>query len=169
MKKLSIYSFILFVALSVMSACGGEDEEITPEQSPKTMFRISEITGLSYPEDSMEVHSAGNSIHLYWFSVGDCAGYEIMYTLHEKVDSDALAWTNPNLIIERFTVSPQKTDTIVRNLQYATDYSFAIRVLSKHGEAYHSEWFGTGTDRQWANICHRTTEVKPDSIQGPSL
>ncbi len=164
MKKLAIYSFILFAAICVLSACGGEDDaQEQPTQATMTMFRISEITGLSYPQDSLGVHATGNSIHLNWFSVGQCAGYEIMYALQEKVDSDALAWTNPNNIIGRFTVSPEKADTIVENLEYATSYSFAIRVLSKKGEEYNSEWFGIGTQRQWHNICHLTTEEKPDT------
>ncbi len=170
MKKLLLYSFAFFIALSVLSACGGEDDaQDQPAQATMTMFRISEITGMSYPDDSLELRVMGNNIHLHWFSVGDCAGYEIMYALHEQVDSDALAWTNPNYIIKRFTVSPQKVDTLVTDLEYSTDYSFAIRVLSKYGEGYHSEWFGTGTDRQWANICHRTTEAKPDTIEIPTL
>jgi len=166
MKKLAIFCFILFAALSVLSACGGEDNaQDEPTQATMTMFRISEITGLSYPQDSLGVHATGNSIHLNWFSVGNCAGYEIMYALQEKVDSDALAWTNPNNILGRFTVSAEKADTTIENLQYATSYSFAIRVISKHGEAYNSEWFGTGTDRQWANICHLSTEEKADTLE----
>ncbi len=165
MKKLLIYSFLLFSTLLLVSACGGEDDaEDQPAQATMTMFRINEITGMSYPEDSLEVHAIGNSIYLHWFSVGGCAGYEIMYALQENVSKDELAWTNPNNIIDRIIVSPERSDTIISNLQYDTAYSFAIRVLSSKGEQYNSEWFGVGTDRQWANICQRKTEELPDSL-----
>ena len=165
MKKLLIYSLIFVSTLLATSACGGEDDEqILPDRATMTTFRISEITGMSYPEDSLEMHAMGNSIHLHWFGVGDCAGYEIMYALQEAVAKDELAWTNPNNLAGHFIVSAEKSDTILNDLQYATTYSFAIRVLSNRGEQYHSEWFGVGTDRQWANICQRKTEEQPDSL-----
>lgn len=165
MKKLMLYSLMLLANLASLTACGGEDDEASqPSQAPATMFRISEITGISFPEDSLEVHAEGNSIRLNWFAVGECAGYEIMYALQDKVATDALAWTCPENIAGRFVVSPEKTDTLIQDLQYSTTYAFAIRVLSIHGEQYNSEWFGTGTDRQWANLCKRITEEQPDSI-----
>ena len=168
MKKLKQYSLLLLAALTVLYACNGEDEEaVQPSKAPSTMFRISEITGLSYPDDPFEMRAMGNSIHLHWFAVGECAGYEIMCARQEKVGDDVMAWENPENIEARFIVSQEKTDTLLQDLQYDTTYSFAIRVLSDKGEQYHSEWFGTGTSREWANICQRSTEEQPDSTVTP--
>lgn len=165
MKKLMYFGLLLFASLTLMSACGGEDDEADqPSPASPTMFRINEITGIKYPEDPFEMHATGNTIQLHWFAVGDCAGYEIMYALQEKVANDVMAWTHPENIAGRMIVSAHRTDTLLQDLQYNTTYSFAIRVLSDKGEQYHSEWFGTGTDRQWANICQRTTEEEPDTI-----
>lgn len=162
MRKLFLYGIMLLAGSFALQACG-DDEEQEVRQAPMTMFRISEITGMSFPDDSLEVHAVGNSIQLNWFAVEGCAGYEIMYAQQEKMLQDSLAWANPANIEGRFTVSAEKADTTLQNLQYATSYLFAIRVLSNQGEQYHSEWFGIGSNHHWANICLRTTEEQPET------
>lgn len=156
--KYATYLLMLFAA-TMAFACGGEDDEqAQPEQVAMPMFRMSELTGKPFPEDSLETHAQGNSVHLHWFAVSNCAGYEIMYALRDSIAGNDSLWANPNMIVERFTVSPEKTDTIIEGLQYATDYSFAIRALSVAGDTFHSNWFGIGDSRQWAEQCHRMTE-----------
>ncbi|MCM1163486.1 MAG: hypothetical protein NC339_04475 [Muribaculaceae bacterium] len=44
------------------------------------------------------------------------------------------------------------------NLEYSTDYRFAIRTLSPKGEEHHSEWYGYGDGRHWAEYCGQGTE-----------
>lgn len=43
------------------------------------------------------------------------------------------------------------------NLEYSTDYRFAIRTLSPKGEEHHSEWYGYGDGRHWAEYCGQGT------------
>lgn len=165
MRKLMLYSLALLLSLPLLYACGDEEgEAVEPVKATMTMFRISEITGISFPNDPFEVHATGNTMHLHWFGVGECAGYEIMYAQKDKVADDVTAWQNAENIEGRFVVSAQKCDTLLQDLQYATAYSFAIRVLSTDGEQYHSDWFGIGTDRQWGSQCQRMTEEMPDSL-----
>lgn len=164
MKKLMRYGLLLLLSIPLLCACGDEEGEAAePVKATMTMFRISEITGISYPHDPFEVHATGNAMHLHWFGVGECAGYEIMYAQKEKVSDDVAAWQHPENIEGRFVVSAQRCDTTLQDLKYATTYSFAIRVLSADGEAYHSDWFGIGTDRQWGSLCQRQTE-EPDTL-----
>ena len=155
--------FMPLLAVSLFIACGDDDADANKE--PATVFRMGEITGRFYPTDSLEVHVQGNSIYLHWFGVKGCAGYEIMYAIRDSVSTDETKWMIPENIIDRFVVSPEKADTLIQDLRYDTNYSFAIRVLSVQGEQFHSNWFGLGSNRQWADICQRTTEEQPDTIE----
>ena len=165
MKKLTIYGLLLLTALLPLTACGGEDDEVSqPTQAPMTTFRMSDITGISYPDDPFQTHVAGNAIHLHWFAVGDCSGYEVKYAQQEKVANDIAAWNVPENIEGHFIVSPEKSDTLLQDLQYATTYCFTIRVLSNKGEQYHSDWSGTGNSHQLYEDCQLTTEERPDTL-----
>ena len=164
----SIYRRLLLLFMPLLAApsfiaCGDDDADAAKE--PATVFRIGEITGRFFPTDSLEVHAQGNSIYLHWFGVSGCAGYEIMYAIRDSVSTDETKWMIPENIIDRFIVGPEKADTLIQNLRYDTNYSFAIRVLSVQGEQYHSNWFGLGSNRQCADICQRTTEEQPDTIE----
>lgn len=46
------------------------------------------------------------------------------------------------------------------NLEYSTDYRFAIKVLSPLGEEHDSEWYGYGDGRHWAEYCGQGTEER---------
>ncbi|MCM1522108.1 MAG: hypothetical protein NC039_05585 [Muribaculaceae bacterium] len=43
------------------------------------------------------------------------------------------------------------------NLEYSTDYRFAIKTLSPKGSEYDSEWYGYGDGRHWAEYCGQGT------------
>lgn len=57
-------------------------------------------------------------------------------------------WENPDYILFDTIVGPDVTDLLIKDLQYSTDYRFAIRTLSKKGKTYHSKWYGYGNGRQ---------------------
>lgn len=46
------------------------------------------------------------------------------------------------------------------NLEYSTDYRFAIKTLSPKGSEYDSEWYGYGDGRHWAEYCGQGTEER---------
>ena len=124
------------------------------------MFRCDNNTGKGdYPTDPYACHVQDiNDIHLYWYGVNDCAGYEIKMALQPNVSSGlAEDWENPKHILLDTIVGPDVLDMVIKDLQYSTDYRFAIRTLSKRGEGYHSNWYGYGNGRQWAEYLGLTT------------
>jgi hypothetical protein len=99
----------------------------------------------------------GNTIHLYWYGVKDCAGYQVQMALMPKVTGGANAWASiqgtKDLIVDTI-VGPNVLDLIIPDLQYKTDYRFAIRALSKLDNnttdfSHASNWYGHGNGRQW--------------------
>ncbi len=99
----------------------------------------------------------GNTIHLYWYGVNDCAGYQIQMALQPKVSGGSEAWAKiqgtSDLLLDTI-VGPQVLDLLLKDLQYSTDYRFAIRCLSKEDDnitdfSHASKWFGHGNGRQW--------------------
>lgn len=137
------------------SAAQGTDREFM------TMF-ITEYTrgkGNDYPYncgiDGNYPH--GNTIHLYWYGVNDCAGYQVQMALQPKVSNGAEAWASiqgtSDLLLDTI-VGPDVLDLVIKDLQYTTDYRFAIRALSKRDDnvtdfSHASNWYGHGNGRQW--------------------
>jgi hypothetical protein len=119
--------------------------------------------GNDYPYNSGldGAYPHGNTIHLYWYGVKDCAGYQIQMGLQIKVSGGAEAWRNiqgtSDLLVDTI-VGPKVLDLLIKDLQYKTDYRFAIRALSKLDQnnpkdpnsfAHASNWYGHGNGRQW--------------------
>ncbi len=103
----------------------------------------------------------GNTIHLYWYGVNDCAGYQIQMALMPKVTGGAASWASiqgtSDLIVDSI-VGPEQLDMLIKDLQYKTDYRFAIRALSNKDKnikgdestfEHASNWYGHGNGRQW--------------------
>jgi len=123
-----------------------------------TMFRKDDNTGKgdSDPYRCQAVNL--NDIQLYWYGVKGCAGYEIKMALQPNVSSGLPSdWENPDYILFDTIVGPEATDLLIKDLQYSTEYRFAIRTLSKKGDAYNSKWYGYGSGRQWADYMGITT------------
>lgn len=165
MKKIfSIMALILagFSALMV-SSCSDDDDATgtSVDRAFMTMF-ITDYTrgkGDDYPYncglDASYPH--GNTIHLYWYGVNDCAGYQIQMALQPKVSHGAHAWNSiqgtSDLLLDTI-VGPDVLDLVIKDLQYSTDYRFAIRCLSKKDDnitdfSHASKWYGHGNGRQW--------------------
>ncbi|MDE6002568.1 MAG: hypothetical protein K2G76_03635, partial [Prevotella sp.] len=165
MKK--IFSFILLSFVTSLSAllvsCSDDDNGAAPGTNREfmTMF-ITDYTrgkGSDYPYncgiDGAYPH--GNTIHLYWYGVKDCAGFQIQMALQPKVSGGSDAWASiqgtSDLLVDTI-VGPNVLDLLIKDLQYSTDYRFAIRALSKLDNnvtdfSHASNWYGHGNGRQW--------------------
>lgn len=165
MKK--IFSFILLSFVTSLSAllvsCSDDDNGATPgtDREFMTMF-ITDYTrgkGSDYPYncgiDGAYPH--GNTIHLYWYGVKDCAGFQVQMALQPKVSGGPDAWASiqgtSDLLVDTI-VGPNVLDLLIKDLQYSTDYRFAIRALSKLDNnvtdfSHASNWYGHGNGRQW--------------------
>jgi hypothetical protein len=143
MKKILNQIMLLFVAASSITFVGCKDDDnngssANTDREFMTMF-ITDNTrgkGTSYPYncglDGAYPH--GNTIHLYWYGVDDCAGYQIQMALQIKVSGGAEAWQKvqgtSDLLLDTI-VGPKQLDLLLKDLQYSTNYRFAIRALSK--------------------------------------
>ena len=170
---------LLFVAASSITFVGCKDDDnngssANTDREFMTMF-ITDNTrgkGTSYPYncglDGAYPH--GNTIHLYWYGVDDCAGYQIQMGLQIKVSGGAEAWQKvqgtSDLLLDTI-VGPKQLDLLLKDLQYSTNYRFAIRALSKKDRnikgdettfAHASNWFGHGNGRQWQEYLGITTD-----------
>lgn len=164
MKKKFSYLMILFIS-SLLYSCKDEIEIVSEygsiDREFMTMFRKDDNTGKGDADPYQCQVQNVNDIHLYWYGVNGCAGYEIKWALVANVSSGLPSdWENPANIIGDTIVGPDCLDMVVKDLQYNTDYRFAIRTLSTKGEGYHSNWYGYGNTSQWADYMQITTEPR---------
>ena len=164
MKKILVYGLMLLMSVPVLYSCTDDNgrEATEPEREFMTMFRTNENTGKGdYPNDPYACHidqEKVNTIHLYWYGVDGCAGYEVKMSIPIYVASgEASDWENPDKILWDTIVGPDVLEVTLRNLEYSNDYRFAIRTLSKRGEGYHSAWYGYGAGRRWGEYTGLTT------------
>ena len=169
MKKIFYSMFLLSAAVSSALMVSCKDDDNTSGQSTDrtfmTMF-ICENTrgkGSDYPYNSNIDASFphGNTFHLYWYGVNDCAGYQVQMAYESKVTLGPTAWAavqgTSDLVVDTI-VGPDVLDLRIYDLPYNTRYRFAIRALSKKDEnkkgdestfAHASNWWGHGNGRQW--------------------
>ena len=170
MKKIlnSIMLLLLAGTSALMVSCKDDDKNGSSTNTDRqfmTMFICDNTRGKGsdYPYncglDGAYPH--GNTIHLYWYGVKDCAGYQVQMALMPKVTGGSEAWAKiqgtSDLLVDTI-VGANVLDMIIPDLQYKTDYRFAIRALSKldrniKGDqssfAHASNWYGHGNGRQW--------------------
>lgn len=174
-KILSFFLLLLATGFtSFLASCSDDDDvNASTDREFMTMF-INDNTrgkGDDYPYncglDGAYPH--GNTIHLYWYGVNDCAGYEIQMARQPKVSGGESAWEaiqgTSDLLLD--TIIPAgKLDMLIKDLDYSTTFSFAIRALSPLDEnnlsdrssfAHASNWFGHGNGRQWQEYEQITT------------
>ena len=169
MKKL-LYNFMLLglaatSALTVSSCKDDDNAAPGTDREFMTMFICDNTRGKGndYPYncglDGAYPH--GNTIHLYWYGVKGCAGYQVQMALMPKVTGGASAWASiqgtKDLLVDTI-VGPNVLDLLIKDLQYKTDYRFAIRALSPLDKndpndpssfQHASNWYGHGNGRQW--------------------
>ena len=159
MKKYFLYLLLALIALPFV-ACTNDDEtlpgegEAVPEREFMTMFRKDHNTNKGDDEPYACQVKDLNDAYLYWYGVHGCAGYQIQASVSANVTSGAQGWADAatnNLLILDTIVGPEVLSLVVKDLEYSTDYRFAIRTLSHKGEGYHSKWYGHGDGRHWAD------------------
>ena len=164
MKKILNSILLLFVAAStVLTVACKDDDDAAPgtDREFMTMFICDKTRGkgTDYPYNSGldGAYPHGNTIHLYWYGVNDCAGYQVQMALQPKVSGGSEAWAKiqgtSDLLLDTI-VGPKVLDLLIKDLQYSTDYRFAIRALSKLDNnktdfSHASNWYGHGNGRQW--------------------
>lgn len=169
MKKIFNSMLLLFVAgtSALMVSCKDNDSVAgqSTDREFMTMY-ICENTrgkGADYPYNS-GIDGAfphGNTFHLYWYGINDCAGYQIQMAYMSKVTLGPSAWAavqgTSDLVIDTI-VGPDVLDLRIYDLPYKTPYRFAIRTLSKKDKnikgdestfEHASNWWGHGNGRQW--------------------
>ena len=168
MKKILNSFMLLFLAgtSALMVSCK-DDDDAAPgtDREFMTMFICDNTRGkgTDYPYNSGldGAYPHGNTIHLYWYGVNDCAGYQVQMALQPKVSGGKEAWARvqgtSDLLLDTI-VGPKVLDLLIKDLQYSTSYRFAIRALSTKDQnikgdestfAHASNWFGHGNGRQW--------------------
>lgn len=161
MKKYFIYTLTLLLGFSFYS-CKDDDFKISDELDRQwmTMFITDNNRGKGndYAFNSKAEGPNGNDIHLYWYGVKDCAGYQIRQAIQPLVSHGSDAWeaaAENGLLLLDTIVGPDVLDLVIKDQQYSTDFRFAIRVLSTKDDnitdfSHASKWYGHGDGRQWA-------------------
>ena len=180
MKKI-LYFMMIFLMSGVSAllvSCSDKNSGAAEgtDRAFMTMFIRDEnrAKGENYPYncDIDRSYPHGNTIHLYWYGINDCAGYQIQMALQPKVSNGADAWARiqgtPDLLLN-VIVPPEQLDMLIKDLQYSTDYRFAIRTLSKldandindpSSFAHASTWYGHGGGRQWSEYMGIATDPR---------
>lgn len=167
MKKLFLYALMLSSGFSFVS-CSDDDTAATNiDREWMTMFICDHNRGKGddYPYNCHAEGPNGNDIHLYWYGVKDCAGYQIRQALQPNVSGGTDAWNSSaenGLLLLDTIVGPDVLDLVIKDQQYSTDFRFSIRVLSKKDDnvtdfSHASKWYGHGDGRQWAEWLGITT------------
>ena len=175
-RNASFMLLLLAGTSALMVSCKDDDSNSSSTNTNRefmTMFICDNTRGkgTDYPYNSGldGAYPHGNTIHLYWYGVNDCAGYQIQMGLQIKVSGGAEAWANvqgtSDLLLDTI-VGPKQLDMLLKDLQYSTNYRFAIRALSKLDKnikgdestfAHASNWYGHGNGRQWQEYLGITT------------
>ncbi|MCQ2221001.1 MAG: hypothetical protein MJZ12_06380 [Prevotella sp.] len=172
MKKYLLYTLTLLSVLSFQS-CKDNDSEALDGTNREFMTMFITDTnrgkGDQYPYNSgLDPNSPhGNTIHLYWYGVKDCAGFQVQMALQPKVSNGEEAWASiqgTNDLLLDTIVGPEVLQLVIPDLAYSVDYRFAIRALSKQDPIgsrskassdptnsfpHASTWYGHGNGRQW--------------------
>ena len=167
MKKLLIYSLCMFAVSLGFVSCS-DDDDVAPgsDRMFRTMFRCDNNTGKgdSDPYNCAVVDL--NDVHLYWFGVEGAYGYQIRWALQPNVSGGSQAWheTDSLGLLEGDTVivGADVLDMVVKDLNYQTDYRFAIRTLNSAdlNDPKNSEWYGHGDGRGWAEYLGLQTAAR---------
>lgn len=152
------------------TACTDDANEGNPNgQMFRTMFRQNDNTGKGDNDPYNCVVVNLNTAHLYWYTVDNCAGYEIKWAVQNYVANGQDAWEETEAGVDGKSLSgkmiisdPNQFDVEIPNLNYQTDYRFAIRVLHSldPNDPKNSEWYGYGNGRQWAEYLGLQTSAR---------
>ena len=171
MKKILLLSMALLSAMSFYSCKdevdkGYHGDEVIDRLS-RPMFRKDDNTGKGSNDPYNSVIINHNTATLYWYTINDAVGYEIMWTYpHAYVADGEGAWeettNNENgkhLEGHIVIADPSRYNVIIENLQYQSSYRFCIRALHSFDKAGYQLWRGeanvydvlNSADADWKN------------------
>jgi len=178
MKKIFLYSLALLSTLTFWSC--KDDNKATgdyedSDRLPRPMFICDNNTnkGSDYTYNCQIIDK--NTASLYWYTVQGAAAYEIKWAYKTYVSGGEQAWIETEQGKDKKSLAgsiiiddPNEFHTTIENLQYQTEYFFAIRALnsySKTDESWkndpkNSKWYGYGNLRQWADYMQLNTEAR---------
>lgn len=110
MKKIFLYALMLFSGFSCISCSDDEKGMANIDREWMTMFICDNNRGKGddYAYNCKAEGPNGNDIHLYWYGVNNCAGYQIRQALQPNVSGGADAWgtsaENGLLLLDRKSV-----------------------------------------------------------------
>lgn len=140
-------------------------------------FRVDNNTGKGDNDAYNCVVTNLNSVHLYWYTVDDAVAYEVKWALQNYVSGGEQAWieaengvNGKSLAGHTVITDPKQFDLLIENLNYQTNYMFAIRALHSYdpnsdswkNDPKNSDWYGYGDGRQWADYLGLQTAVRYD-------
>lgn len=159
MKKIFLYALTLLTAFTVYS-CKDDDKSFSEsaDRLMRPQFRTRYTVSAGSSDPDLCALRNRNSIFLSWSLVDDAAGYEVKVSTQQKVSGGEEAWENPDNVLYTYTLAADKDTMLLTNLAYNTNYRFAIRALSKRGEAHHSQWWGYGDGQHWADYLGISTD-----------
>ena len=152
MKKILLLSLALLTTLSFYS-CKDDDDNGSTDASGRLfrpMFRNDNSTGKGSNDPYNTIITDYNTANLYWYTVNDAVGYEIMWTTPVGFVSEGeSAWEetmkneNGKFLYGHVVIAdPSRYNLIIENLNYQTTYRFAIRALHSFDAAGYSLWNG---------------------------
>ena len=176
MKKIFLYSLMLLSALS-FNACSDKDDFEAKEADRlfRPMFRDDNNTGKGSTDPFNCAVVDRNKVHLYWYTVDDAVGYEIKWAIAGFVANGEQAWIDAENGVDGKELAghvvitdPKQFDYLVENLNYQSDYRFAIRALHSYSatddswktDPKNSLWYGYGGGREWAEYLGRQTDSR---------
>lgn len=149
-KKYSLYLMTLLASVSMLfPGCNDDDivdqGEYSSERLFMPMFRRDENTNAG-TSDRYKCAKASeapestsnfvNDIQLYWYGVNGATGYRL------KAKIWGTDWET-DCVLDTI-LGPEVLQFLHEDLQYSTDYAYAIQALSPRGETYNSKWYGYG-------------------------
>ena len=192
MKKYLIFTLALLSTLSFWSCKEDDDSVAEADRLFRPMFRNDNNTGKGANDPYNCTILDRNSAHLYWYVVNDAVGYEVKWSTASFVTGGEEAWieteqgVNGKVLSGHVVVTnPEQYDLLIENLNYQTDYRFAIRALHSFSGNYpvwngqdgvydisgagedawksdpkNSLWYGYGNGREWAEYLGMQTESR---------
>ena len=144
----------------------------TPDETPfpleNPVFRTASTVG-TYDDSTLCTLEGLNTIVLHWNPVDGASGYRVKMAQRDKVSAGGAAvWDNADNLLVDQTLDANTTELRFPNLDYETDYRFAIQALSPRGEEYNSAWFGYGGPNRWfyyLDIMTNTRYAVPSVVQ----
>lgn len=141
----------LYVNFNTGEALVSTPDEVTfPLENPVFLSSNTIVGGTSESTSCCVTGDNGNTVVLRWTAVDGASGYRIkMAYQHNVAGGGSTVWDNPDNLLMDTTVGADVTELTIPDLNYATNYRFAIQALSPRGEKYNSAWFGYGSGRYW--------------------